>query len=208
MMRLAILTALVAVVAAVAVPLAGAGVSVAPYDRDLGVSARWSLDAAKFSTTAHPTRFVYVRCYRSDADFDGAGAWRFGESMVNRWAYSIRWTVYMRGRQCRLAHQFISRMLAQTTQAVTPAEVGAYATLLHESLHVQGIRDEQVTECLANDSVRWVALGYDIPKSEANRLSRMAFSWSYRNVAASYQSDPTSCEKITQQYDWASYVGT
>jgi len=68
-------------------------------------------------------------------------------------------------------------------QRITPYEVFAYSTLLHEALHVQGLINERLTECAANDAVRWAARFYGLHQTQANWLSRIAFDQSTRNTA-------------------------
>jgi hypothetical protein len=195
--------ALLGVIAATMVTTASAG-PVAPYDMKLGVEARWALNAAKLKGSSFPTKQVYVRCYRDDVTFNAAAAWRFGEDVSHVWAYTLAKskTVYMRGSQCGSAHDFIRKLRLSTTRTAKPWEVGAYATLLHEALHVQGYKKERLTQCAAIDSLRWAAWADDIPMREANRLGQMAFAWSARNVSQSYYENPSVCQAVSKSADW------
>ena len=213
---LMVLALLSVIAAATMVPTARAAqvAPVAPYDMNLGVAARWALNAAKLNGNVFATRQVYVRCYRSDNDFVAAAMWRFGEDLSYVWAYTRRnsKTVYMRGPRCAAAHSFLRKVKANHAWSIQPSEVGAYATLLHEALHVQGYKDERLTECVANDTIRWATVGWYqgitrssdgwLSSNDANRLSRMAFDWSARMVARSYHSNPSVCQSLLSQADW------
>jgi hypothetical protein len=178
---------------------------VAPYDTTLGVEARYALQSAKFQGNNYSVKQIYVRCYRDDQTFNAAAMWRFGEDLTYVWAYTLAksHTVYMRGRECNSAHSFMRKLKSGRLDMIEPYEVGAYSTLLHEALHVQGYKDEKMTECAANDSVRWAVMGnYGFSKGEANFLSRMAFAWSYKAVARSYYTNPSQCQRSLNGADW------
>jgi hypothetical protein len=205
-----VLTALaLATAGAIFAPTAEA--ATAPFDRELGLEARYALDASKRVATGWPTTFVYARCYATEAAFEGAAWWRLGHPQPGFLiAYAIKGehTVYLRPSTCRAAHRFMRKMETGTTRKATEAEVGAYATLLHEALHVQGIRNERTTECIANDSVRWSAARYSIRESEANRLTRMAFNVSRKMTARRYHSVSGECQYMLSGsgLDWADFL--
>jgi hypothetical protein len=203
------------VLAALALATAGAmfapaaQAATAPFDRELGLEARYALDASKYAETTRSTTFVYARCYATEAAFEGAAMWRFGDadpSFLIAYAIKGEHTVYLRPSTCRAAHRFMRKMETGTTRKATEAEVGAYSTLLHEGLHVQGIRNERTTECIANDSVRWSAARYGIRESEANRLTRMAFNVSRKTTARRYHNVSGECQNRLSGRDWTDFL--
>jgi hypothetical protein len=198
--------ALVCAITATAVPAASAA---APFNPALGKFVAKGLNASKFKNSG-PATPVYVRCYDTNREFEAAGAWRFGVSrstMQGIWAYAMpkEKTVNMRPFDCENALSFVQN----TTLGVKPSKwaVGSFATLLHEALHVQGVKNERTTECLANDSVRWSAMAFGLPKSKANDLSRVAFSQSARWTADRYQTSSGICQSALAARDWTSFIG-
>lgn len=197
------------VVVAVAVGAGTAHAATAPFDPALRVEAQHALNSMLFRSSTTIPKFVYVRCYKTDALFDGAYWWRGGDDNPdNLWAYAIfnEHTIYLRPSLCSNAHKFITRMNNGSTGQATAQEVFGYATFLHEAIHVQGIHDEKTTDCLANDGVRWAARWHGVEKSEANRLSRMAFDAKAKWVAASYRSVSGQCEAQLSTRDWSDYI--
>ena len=203
-LTIAVLTAVVACVAAlVPVPAAQAA---APYDSSLSRYAREGLNASMFETTHVNIKPVYVRCFDSDREFEDAAAWRTGRSYAGVVAYAIpaRKTVYMRGRDCGLVNQFV----ADSKLGRLPGrwQTYAYSTLLHEALHVQGIDDERVTECVANDSVRWAARSFGLDETLANRASRIGWDMSAKYTARSYFTVSGECQSTLRDADWTDFL--
>jgi hypothetical protein len=85
---------------------------------------------------------VEVRCYDTNADFDAAAIIHEGPSVDLRSLvahYDGGNTIHMRPTTCGQAHVF-------ATGVITPSSAIAFETLLHESLHRQGIHPEFMTE--------------------------------------------------------------
>ena len=106
-------------------------------------------------------RAIHVRCHPVDA---------FGGSNASAIAYTLGSTVHMKIVDCLAARSYGTKMLTymhsdrasqQVVQRITRNEVFAYSTLLHEALHVQGLHNERMTECAANDAVRWGRSGWE-----------------------------------------------
>jgi hypothetical protein len=186
------------------VPVATAA---APYDTLLGRQVVKGLNASKFEDSPFTTKPVYVRCYGSDREFEAAAAWRFGEDFHGTIAYALpkSKTVYMRGVDCKHARQFVNDIKAGGMPGKW--ETYAFATLLHEGLHVQGVKDERVTECLSNDSLRWAAMGFGMAKSYANKLARIAWNMSGKHTASSYVTVSGQCRSTLLDKDWTDYLG-
>src|SRR5262249_40217307 len=145
---------------------------VSGFDPLLGHAVVRGLNASLFTDDTTKMLPVYVRCYTSDRAFNDAGAWRFGEDVSGEIPYTMRKekTVYMRPGDCQNARGFVNALKAGQTP--NKFQVFGFSTLLHEGLHVQGIRNERTTECFANDSIRWTAMNvYGMPKPDANTLS-------------------------------------
>lgn len=197
--------ALVGAIAATVVPAGSASAS--QFDSMLGGAARRALHASKFEGAGVIEKPVYVRCYASNNAFDAAAAWRFGEDMSGVFAYAIKSekTVYMRPTDCRDARGFLNAV--KSGQMPDKWQVFSFSTLLHESLHVQGIKNERLTECVANDSVRWAAMAKGLPKSDANTLSRIAFDMSAKWTGWSYHSISGLCQQKLQHRDWTQFIG-
>ena len=119
------------------------------YDSELRFWVHNSLESASISQgfqTKRIAKAVYVRCYWFKEGFEQALI-RRGESRADvRYViayYAGGSTINMRASTCSLARQFTDNGL------VTQNTAGAFATLLHEALHRQGLRDERVVEAAA-----------------------------------------------------------
>ncbi len=153
-------------------------------------------------------RAIHVRCHPVDA---------FGGSNASAIAYTLGSTVHMKIVDCLAARSYGTKMLTymhsdrasqQVVQRITRNEVFAYSTLLHEALHVQGLHNERMTECAANDAVRWGAQWMGMHPRQANWLSRVAFDMSTRNTAISYHSVSGPCEAYLRNVGgWTALVG-
>jgi hypothetical protein len=199
------------------------------YDKDLSWWARNSLEAAT-TNGARPKRIplsVYVKCYTDRQSFE-APLYRRGEVAPAVIAY-YNWpryggdggTIHMRAGTCNLARQF-------TQGRVTQETAGAFKTLLHESLHRQGIHKERATEELAIASMqsagqlvefnRKLAIGYPWTDEQdrawtssaavGSRAMRLAWQQSQRMIARSYLSPWSEVAKLNQTpvFNWADYL--
>ena len=118
------------------------------YNLTLRAWVHNSLELASYGAGGHGKTIpfpVEVRCYTDRSSFE-AGAYRRGASLRSIpeiIAYYVGGnTVHMRAGTCADALEF--------TRGVFTAEtVGAFTTLLHESLHRQGFRNENLTEAFA-----------------------------------------------------------
>ena len=63
--------------------------------------------------------------------------------------YAGQGSVNIRNGTCRRARQFTERAFMTTETA------SAMSTILHETLHRQGLHDERITECFANDAIKY-----------------------------------------------------
>jgi hypothetical protein len=158
---------------------------------------------------------TYIRCYANAASFEapllrqgaarsevrGTIAYFAGQGIVN-----------IRDGTCRRARMFSNQAIVTTETA------SAMATILHETLHRQGIRDERITECFANEAVKyagWLAHWNSLATrndetwagSEAtgSRARDLAFAASKRWIARSYLMPRAECLRLTKSFSWAEY---
>ena len=192
----------VVLLASVLVTMAAQEVSARPaqvYDRELGALARGSLRQAVTDGARPSLREVlrvYVRCYPDRQSFERTFERRFGAPAGRVIAYYAGGpVVHLRGGTCVGVRAFLDGR-----QTVVTA--GAYAILLHESLHRQGIRDERLANCFANDAVRWGAewLGFDEQRSL--RARDLAFAFSRKFTPRAYHLGMPDCLALTRREDW------
>lgn len=173
------------------------------YDRELGLLARASLRQAVAEGRRPPLRQVlriYVRCYRDRSSFEHAFERRFGAPAGRVIAYYVGGgDLHLRGGTCAGAHSFVHGRHTIFT-------AGAFSILLHESLHRQGVRDERITNCLANEAVRWGAetLGFD--EELALRARDLAFEFSRRFEPRAYHMGRPDCLALTRRSDWPAFA--
>ena len=188
-----------------------ASAEAASFNPYLGRMAREGLNAARFSgehKTAFTTKPVYVRCF-GNREFDMAASSRFGgspsdyEGLI---AYASRSskTVNMRVVDCDDAFDFIEQ--AKQGRMPDKWDVFSYSTLLHEALHVQGVRNERNAECLANDAVRWAGRVLGLSNRQADKASRMAFDRSAKLAGSEYQNTGSMCQSALGSKDWTMFV--
>jgi len=148
------------------------------YDRELGDIARKTLRQAVTERAKPPLRSVlrvYVRCYRSRASFERTFERRFGVPAGQVIAYYAGGgDVHLRGGTCVGVRAF----LAGRHTVVTAA---AFSVLLHEALHRQGMRDERLANCFANEAVRWGAEWLGFGEDRALAARDLAFSFTRRS---------------------------
>ena len=114
---------------------------------------------------------VEVRCYRDKRAFERSFESRFGSSATRVIAYYAGGNdVHLRDTTCDNIRAFLGGRHTVYTAA-------AYSILLHESLHRQGVRNERITTCLANDAVRWGALWFGFDERQALRARNLALTF-------------------------------
>ena len=193
-------------VATVAVAMAAGGTAhAAPpfvYDRELRIVARDSLwqavtDDPGFART--DVRRVYVRCYRNKKAFERVFEQRFGLSASRVIAYYAGGAdVHLRDGTCDNVRSFLRGRRTVYT-------AGAYAILLHEALHRQGVRDERITTCLANDAVRWGTTGLGLDETMALRARNLALTFTRLFAPAQYRMGKPNCLLFSRRTDWTDH---
>jgi hypothetical protein len=81
----------------------------------------------------------------------------------------------------------------------------AYAILLHEALHRQGVRDERITSCFANDAVRWGALWLGVDEPKALRARNLALSYTRLYSPPEYRMGKPNCLLLARRTDWVDH---
>ena len=169
------------------------------YDRELGRIARESLWHATEPDRRVPRSQVfraYVRCYRSERAFERAFEQRYGVSGEYVIAYYAGSTdVFLRQTTCNNVRMFVAGRHTLTTSA-------AFSILLHEVLHRQGVRDERITTCLANEAVRWGAEWLGLSKERALRARQLAFDFTRRYSPPEYRMGQPHCHLLNRRTDW------
>lgn len=172
------------------------------YDRALGRVARaslWQAATQDASLSLRNVLRVYVRCYRDRSAFEQTFERRFGESAERVVAYYVGGgAVHLRNGTCETARMFLSGRHTVYT-------AGAYAILLHEALHRQGVRNEQITTCLANEAVRWGALWHGVSEAQALRARNLAFAYSRLFSPPDYYMGKPDCLVLTRRKDWPAF---
>lgn len=196
MKRLAVL-----LVAAVALPAGTAG-SAPPafdYDRWFGTVAANSLSQAARdeSGSIRPrVRGVGVRCYRTKESFEQTFERRAGVSAARVVAY------YAGGRDVHLRNGTCANIRLFLDGRHTVLTAGAFAILLHESLHRQGLVHERLTTCFANEAVRWGALWLGFGEERALRARNLAFTYTNAYSPPSYRMGKPNCLLMTRRGEW------
>jgi hypothetical protein len=169
------------------------------YDRELGDVARASLvqavnDGRPFSRA--DVERVYVRCYRDKRTFEDVFEDRFGFSASRVVAYYIGGPeLYLRSGTCANIRAFLGGRHTVYTAA-------AYAILLHEALHRQGIRNERIVTCFANEAVRWGALRFGFSEAQALRARNLALTYSRLFAPPGYFMGAPTCLAMTERTEW------
>jgi hypothetical protein len=173
------------------------------YDRMLGTVARaslWQAASPQARLSLREVKRVYVRCYRDKSAFEGAFERRFGESASRVVAYYVGGAdVHLRNGTCENARLFLRGRHTVYT-------AGAYAILLHEALHRQGVRDERTTTCLANEAVRWGALWHGFSEERSLRARNLAFAYTRLFSPPAYYMGKPDCLVITRRQDWPAFT--
>jgi hypothetical protein len=170
------------------------------YDRELAVVARESL--WRSVTPAIPRAQVEpvgVRCYRDKRTFEQTFEARFGLSATRVIAY------YAGGRDVHLRDGTCDNVRAFLTGRHTVYTAAAYSILLHESLHRQGVRNERITTCLANDAVRWGALWFGFEEHEALHARNLALEFTRQFSPSAYRMGKPNCLLLSRRTDWVDH---
>ncbi|HSI98389.1 MAG TPA: hypothetical protein VK926_08500 [Gaiellaceae bacterium] len=197
------LLVLVSIVCAVLAGTAGAASQAFVYDRELGITARETLWHAVREEARMPrseVRRVYVRCYLSKDSFERAFERRFGVSARRVIAYYAGGgDVHLRSQTCTNVHTFLQGRHTVLTAA-------AFSILIHESLHRQGIRNERIVTCFANEAVRWGASWYGFEEERALRARNLAFEFTKRYAPPSYLMGRPTCLALARQKSWPEFT--
>jgi hypothetical protein len=170
------------------------------YDQELGTVARESLwRAAEKRIARSEIRRVHVRCYLDKRAFERVFEARFGLSASRVIAYYAGGAdVHLRDATCQNVRAFLSGNVTVYTAA-------AYSILLHESLHRQGVRNERITTCLANDAVRWGSLWFGFDEAEALRARNLALTFTRLYTPSEYRMGKPNCLLLTRRTDWVDH---
>jgi hypothetical protein len=167
------------------------------YDEELATVARESLWTSV--TPPIPRSEVYrvnVRCYRNSRTFETAFETRFGLSAMRVVAYYAGGKdLHLRAGTCDNVHAFFGGRQTVYTAA-------AYSILLHEALHRQGIRNERLTTCLANDAVRSGALWLGFDEKQALRARDLAMTFTRLFTPEEYRIGQPTCLLLNRRTDW------
>jgi hypothetical protein len=170
------------------------------YDRELGTVARESLwRSVQPQISRSKVLRVRVRCYLDRRAFEHSFEGRFGMSARRVIAYYAGGQdVHLRDGTCDNARAFLVGRHTVYTAA-------AYSVLLHESLHRQGVRDERVTTCLANDAVRWGALWFGFDERQALRARNLAITYTKLYSPREYRMGKPNCLLLNRRTDWVDH---
>ena len=184
----------------------GSGQAASPlydYDESLSKIARESLwQAADQGRRIRRGKVesVGVRCYRDKKTFEEVFERTFGASARKVIAYYAGGRdIHLRGSTCSNVHLFFSGLNTVRT-------AGAYAILLHESLHRQGLRSERLTTCFANEAVRWGTLWYGGTERKALRARNLAFTFTRVYAPPTYRIGRPDCLALTNRFEWVAYA--
>ena len=183
----------------------GAADAAAPfrYDRELGDVARASLVSAVAEERAisrADVKRVYVRCYRDKKTFERVFVQRYGIPAGRVVAYYAGGAdLHLRNGTCENVRTFLGGRHTVYT-------AGAYAVLLHEALHRQGVGIERLTSCLANEAVRWGAERFGFDETKALRARNLAFSYTRLFGPPLYRMSTPSCLALTRRTQWPDHV--
>jgi hypothetical protein len=172
------------------------------YDQELETIARESLWRA-VSDDRRVARSevlrVHVRCYVDKKSFERSFEGRFGLSATRVIAYYAGGAdVHLRATTCQNVRAFLGGHHTVFTAA-------AYSILIHESLHRQGVRDERITTCLANDAVSWGALWLGFDERQALRARNLALTFTKRFSPPAYRMGKPNCLLLNRRTDWVDH---
>jgi hypothetical protein len=170
------------------------------YDRELATVARESLwRSVNPPISRSQVQRVNVRCYRDRRSFERTFEGRFGLSANRVIAYYAGGLdLHLRAGTCDNVHAFLVGRHTVYTAA-------AYSILLHEALHRQGVRDERITNCLANDAVRWGALWFGFDELQALRARNLALTFTKLYSPPDYRMGKPNCLLLNRRTDWVDH---
>jgi hypothetical protein len=170
------------------------------YDPELADIARESLrrTASPPVRRAKMVRFN-VRCYLDKRAFEQTFEARFGLSARRVIAY------YAGGNDLHLRNGTCDNVQAFIAGRHTVYTAASYAILLHEALHRQGVRDERITTCLANDAVRGGALWLGFDDERALRARNLAFTYMRLYTPPEYRMGKPNCLLLNRRTDWVDH---
>jgi hypothetical protein len=143
---------------------------------------------------------VSVRCYRDRESFEITFERRFRRSASRIVAYYAGGpVVHLRHGTCRSVRTFLRGR-------VTVLTAGAYAVLLHESLHRQGVTNERITTCFADEGVRWGMRWYGFSDAQALRGRNLAFTYTRLYAPPSYRMGRPNCLLLTSRKGWRAFT--
>jgi hypothetical protein len=193
---------LATVAAGLAIPATGSAAQSYEYDQELSVVARESLWQAA-SGGARATRAevlrVRVRCYVDKRSFEKTFEGRFGLSASRVIAY------YAGGADLHLRDTTCANIRAFLGGTHTVLTAAAYSILIHEALHRQGVRNERITTCLANDAVRSGALWFGFDERESLRARNLALSFTRSFSPPDYRMGKPNCLLLARRTDWVDH---
>ena len=197
--------ALVVLGAIMSAVLAGTAEAASPfrYDRELGDVARASLVSAVSEERAisrADVKRVYVRCYRDGKTFERIFQQRYGIPAGRVVAY------YAGGHDLHLRNGTCDNVRTFLGGRHTVYTAGAYAILLHEALHRQGVGTERVASCLANEAVRWGAERFGFDEATALRARNLAFAYTRLFGPPLYRMATPNCLGLTRRTEWPDHV--
>jgi hypothetical protein len=173
------------------------------YDLRLGALARETLLEALAATGGggrRPLDRLSVRCYLSRTAFESSFELRFGVPARKVIAYYVGGPdVHLRSLTCENVRAFVGGRHTLFTAA-------AFAILLHESLHRQGLRNERLTTCFANDAVRWGTEWLGFSPEQALRARNLAFEYTRRYSPPSYFIGRPTCLALARRTTWRDHV--
>jgi hypothetical protein len=170
------------------------------YDPELANIARESLRRAVSPPAPRSAmRRFNVRCYVDERSFEHAFEARFGLSASRVIAY------YAGGVDLHLRDGTCDNVRVFLTGRHTVYTAAAYAILLHEALHRQGVRDERITSCFANDAVRWGALWLGVDEPKALRARNLALSYTRLYSPPEYRMGKPNCLLLARRTDWVDH---
>ena len=175
------------------------------YDRELGDVARAALvqavnDGRPFSRAR--VERVYVRCYRDKQAFEETFLNIFGLPAGRVVAYYIRGPdLYLRNGTCTNVRAFLGGRHTVYT-------AGAFAILLHEALHRQGVVNERITTCFANEAVRWGALRFGFSEAQALRARNLALTFTRLFAPPDYFMGAPTCRALAERSEWPDHRGS
>jgi hypothetical protein len=173
------------------------------YDERLSKIARDSLWQAADEGRAirrGKVESVGVRCYRDQRTFEEVFERRYGAPADRVIAY------YAGGRDVHLRVSTCNNVYLFFDGLNTVRTAGAYAILVHEALHRQGLRDERLTTCFANEAIRWGTLYYGGSEARALRARNLAFAFTRIYAPRSYRISKPNCLAKTDRKEWPEVV--